>query len=262
MANFPNIHRDLANDELHTPKDLDTAPNSSGIVKTIKGDYEWRLLCWECPILDFVDAEAAPPTTASGDRYIIYAQTASTVDVEWGDAVVNDLVEYDIDTTKYNSGTPHEGLTLYDKSRDGYWKYDGTHWQGYGFTFKAYIYSAQVLTLNSLPIELAAAPLAGYALKCTEFSAQIIYNSVAYATNTTMLVKNSTATASTIAESQFVESALLPLVADGMAMGHSAASGSKQIIKEDSLAVTVLTGDPTAGDSDITVYGTYDIIKL
>ena len=51
-------------------------------------------------------------------------------------------------------------------------------------TVKLTIASADVLTLNTVPIEIVAAPGAGFAIRIIDVSLKMVYNSVPYATNT------------------------------------------------------------------------------
>jgi len=124
---------------------------------------------------------------------------------------------------------------------------------------KVVIPTAQVLTLNSAPVQLVAAPGAGYAIEVISASVKIDFNATAYATNTDINVVCSGALQSQLKDNVLAASVstvrkLLPV------SGLSATD--TQLISNASLLVSVGTGDPTAGDSDITVYCTYRIITL
>jgi len=122
---------------------------------------------------------------------------------------------------------------------------------------KVVIPTAQVLTLNSAPVQLVAAPGAGYAIEVLSASLQITFNSVAYATNTNLqLYANGS--------SEIQTSNSINQVADAFSKFEPeiGATGSIQFVGNEPLMVDVSGGDPTAGDSDITIYVTYRIITL
>jgi hypothetical protein len=121
------------------------------------------------------------------------------------------------------------------------------------------IASADVLQLNSTPIEIVAAPGAGYAIEVVSASVKIDFNSAAYATNTAIqLIVNGATTA------QYGGGILNATVATTKKLPEISTSSSTttQLITNAALQVSTLIGNPTAGDSDITVYITYRIIML
>lgn len=118
--------------------------------------------------------------------------------------------------------------------------------------------TAQVLTLNGTPLTLVAAPGAGYAIELTEVSLKMVFNSVAYATNTTVQVIANGATAY---QAQFNSAVLASASSTWNTIAKQALSGTN-IIENTALQVKVATGNPTAGDSDIKIYLQYRIITL
>jgi len=121
--------------------------------------------------------------------------------------------------------------------------------------------TASVLTLNATPLEIVAAPGAGYAIECINASLFMTYNSAAYATNTTLQLITDTAT---VAQMQ-LSGAISNTVTRGYKipeLSSAAGTTSTQVIENKSLKVSVATGNPTAGDSDIVVYVLYRLISL
>jgi len=121
------------------------------------------------------------------------------------------------------------------------------------------ITSADILTLNSVPIELVPAPPVGYALMLYKVSSKITFNTTAYATNTNLQIN----TGDMIhAESD----AILPALGTRhYAIGNYAptvAGLTNQYIENSAMMLTVETGDPTAGDSNIVLYIYYIIVKI
>lgn len=122
------------------------------------------------------------------------------------------------------------------------------------------ILTADVLTLNATPLEVVAAPGAGYAISVIEFSLGITYATTPYATNTTIqLITDGADTA------QMQISNGLAHTVTGVYNNFSRATptaGQTQLLSNAGLQVKVATGDPTAGDSDITVYVLYRLIAI
>ena len=121
------------------------------------------------------------------------------------------------------------------------------------------IATADVLHLNTTPIEIVAAPGAGFAIEVLSASMKMVYNSATYATNTSLELITAGATdnqASTVIKNS---ASTIRRFADATTLASATAT---QLVENAALNVTVASGDPTAGDSDITVYVTYRIITL
>jgi hypothetical protein len=126
-------------------------------------------------------------------------------------------------------------------------------------TAKLTIATADVLHLNTTPIEVVAAPGAGYAIEVISASMKMVYVSATYATNTSLELLTAGATnsqASTVIKNS---ASTIRRFADATTLASATAT---QLVDNAALNVTVASGDPTAGDSDITIYVTYRIITL
>lgn len=122
------------------------------------------------------------------------------------------------------------------------------------------IASADVLTLNSIPVELVAAPGAGYAIEVISASTKLVYVSAAYATNTNLQLLTSGAT-----NAQFDDGKVLTATVSTHwkfeALQPTSATDT-QLIENAALNVSVATGDPITGDSDIEVFVLYRLIAV
>ena len=127
-------------------------------------------------------------------------------------------------------------------------------------TAKLTIASADVLTLNTTPITIVAAQGVGTAIEVISASVKIDFNTTPYATNTVLqlissggatLVQATTTTVLTVTQNTHT----------GFIRTAPIASGGS-IFENTELTVNVFNGNPTAGDSDITIYVTYRIITL
>jgi len=129
-------------------------------------------------------------------------------------------------------------------------------------TTKLFIPSASVLTLNTNPITIVPAPGIGKAIEVISFAMKMTFNSVAYATNTRLELITDT---SPTFQAQFYNTVLASsssifITTPSFYGGFVDASGNLEENKD--LMVSVQTGNPTAGDSDITVYVSYRIIEI
>jgi hypothetical protein len=117
------------------------------------------------------------------------------------------------------------------------------------------IATAEVLTLNSVPVLAIPALGAGNTAWVSRILAKVNFASTIYATNVNLQLKFSGA-GEAIAESN----TFLIRTANGIVeipMLTTVAAGSTQYLANTDLYISVETGDPTAGDSDIVLYIEY-----
>ena len=115
--------------------------------------------------------------------------------------------------------------------------------------------TAQVLALNSTPITIVGA-ISGKEIQVVSASFHLKYNTTAYATNTTLALRSSSSTGSILQAEAAINGAADAIGAFGLN------SGTNNIVTGDALVATVLTGNPTAGDSDIVVDVLYRVTDL
>ena len=120
------------------------------------------------------------------------------------------------------------------------------------------IATAQVLTLHSIPVAFGLTVPSGYYVQPTSIAASLDYNSIAYATNTRVAIRFiGAASGLSVFNNAFLSSA-----SDAFfSVGHSSPTGTNVIVNTD-IEAYVETGNPTAGNSDITIYLTYVLIKI
>jgi hypothetical protein len=127
------------------------------------------------------------------------------------------------------------------------------------FTFDVTIPAADVLTLNTTPIELVPAQGANTIIVPTTILGNMIYNSDTYATNGNILIFNG-GTIAAVDDDDFLFGVIsrtvniLPIKPNGTSFN--------QYVANQPLQITVQTGNPTAGDSDIRIFGTYKVIDI
>lgn len=121
-------HRDILEAELHEPKGFTTANNGDSIWRNEQGLSEWTDREVLPAALNFVDASVAPPTTASGDIYVL--SLGASIHANWGTVALKDWVRYDGNSWKVI--TPSKSILCYDKTLDVLMSYDGSVWATVG----------------------------------------------------------------------------------------------------------------------------------
>ena len=120
----------------------------------------------------------------------------------------------------------------------------------------------QISVLNANPITLVAAPGAGKYIEVLSVTGNLNFNTTAYATNTTLNVRDATTTNSLFTDGAFAGT-LLPAVANTLAHLEKVTLGSAiAITPNGAVDIMVPGGNPTAGDGTLDIYVTYKIITL
>ena len=121
-------HRDILEAELHEPKGFTTANNGDSIWRNEQGLGEWTDREVLPAALNFVDASVAPPTTASGDIYVL--SLGASIHANWGTVALKDWVRYD--GVSWKVITPSKSILCYDKTLDVLMAYSGSLWATVG----------------------------------------------------------------------------------------------------------------------------------
>ena len=117
-----NLHKDLAEDQLHEAKGFTTASNNTYLKKNHEGSSEWLSEYWLQPVLGVVTGASAPPTESSGDRYIL---TGSSFNAGWDSPSQHEIVEYN--GTSWVGIAAVDGMRVVDLSNDSVY-YFNTAW--------------------------------------------------------------------------------------------------------------------------------------
>ena len=115
-------HRDILEAELHEPKGFTTANNGDSIWRNEQGLSEWTDREVLPAALNLVDASVAPPTTATGDIYVL--SLGASIHANWGTVALKDWVRYD--GVSWNVITPNKSILCYDKTADVLMSYNGS----------------------------------------------------------------------------------------------------------------------------------------
>lgn len=122
-------------------------------------------------------------------------------------------------------------------------------------TVKVTLTSAQILSSNTTPIQLIAAPGAGKMIMVLSFAGNLTYNTATYATNTSgQLVQGATLVRTF--SLAFTTSGQIYLAPSSPPLALSST------LENQSISFSTQTGDPTAGDGTIDLHLTYTVITL
>ena len=151
----------------------------------------------------------------------------------------------------------YKGELFFNQADGVLWSRDDNGVTCLGGSASLTIASSDVLTLNTTPITIVGA-VAGYAIEVISSSVKVDFNSAAYATNTDIELKTSGAD---VAQAKGI-AALAASVSriSNFTISPTPSAAQSVIISNADLMVSVNSGDPTAGDSDITVFVNYRLI--
>lgn len=139
MAKIPNLHKDMADSQLHVPKSFEGALADTHMEKSLVGTSELRDVRWyenfySRPVLKFVDGALAPPTEVDLDRYVLLqlSGTATSVDAGWDGAAFNDIVQLDATASggsgNWETSTPLKGFNTFTCETNTQRYFNGTDW--------------------------------------------------------------------------------------------------------------------------------------
>ena len=150
----------------------------------------------------------------------------------------------------------YKGQLFYNQADDVLWSRGDDGVVCIGGSAKIELTPAQVKTLNTTPITIVGA-VSGYSIEVISASVKIDFNTTAYATNTRLELrhdgadlglKRSDCLGSTISNKMIFDDTVAPTTLNTQMLDNAA------------LEVQAVSGDPTTGDSNVTVYVNYRLI--
>lgn len=187
-------------------------------------------------LIDIVDS-ALVPLTDTNQRGLYAYDTGLTY---YNGAIV----QYDYKWYVANTTTTPGAFNSSQWTFQGYIQYSGS----------LTIPTASVLTLNGTPLTLVAA-IASKIIQVKNIRGRLTYNSINYATNTQIDVYMSVGGSPQV---QFTLPTFLDSTANKVKVGTITANAS--VTTNQALMVRVNSGNPTAGNSDITIYFDYQVV--
>jgi hypothetical protein len=126
-------------------------------------------------------------------------------------------------------------------------------------TVKVDVTSAQILNINTTPVDIVPAPPVGFAVCLIHAAIKMDFNTTSYGTNTDLKILHPSATAS---QASFPSAVLGSLISIFNFTSPANQIPNTNIIEAEKLILTELSGNPAFGDSDITVYASYVLIPV
>ncbi len=122
------------------------------------------------------------------------------------------------------------------------------------------IASADVLALNSSPIELVPAPAMGKAIQVVSVMGKMAFLTAAYATHTELDIVDTVSGSVLFKDTGTLLAATGNIVATVPANVNS--NAGLEVTEAGSVSATVATGDPITGAGDLTIYTLYKVVTL
>lgn len=151
----------------------------------------------------------------------------------------------------------YKGELFFNQADGVLWSRDDNGVVCLGGSASLTIASADVLTLNTTPLTIVGA-VAGYAIEVVSASVKIDNPGAPYATNVGLELICNGATERQAASNTALNASVTSV--RRLAIDSTVAAADTQLIANADLLVQVPTGNPTAGDSDITVFVNYRLI--
>jgi hypothetical protein len=177
----------------------------------------------------------------------------------FNDALINDYQEevQQLTTAEITALTPTNGLLVYNTDLAKYGYYNGSSWKYFLTeipvaeiqTIKVTVTSAEILDAYDTPVELIPAPPAGFYIDPISIVYRFDYDSTPYATNTNSFITFGIQNVSSKIDLTIADSDMGKVELNGEGF-----SGAMEFRVKD--------GNPTAGDSDLIIFITYQLVEL
>jgi len=152
----------------------------------------------------------------------------------------------------------YKGELFFNQADGILWSRDDNGVSCLGGSVKVTLTKEQVLALNTTPITLVGA-VSGYAIEVISASVKISFNTTAYATNTNLHLHIDGADDNIGQIGNNILLATVDQISSAYAPSNPS-SGQTQVLANAALQVKAANGDPTTGDSTLTVYVNYRLI--
>jgi len=175
---MPILHKNItAETDIHNPKWFINANNGDYAWKNEQGNLESIDELLLPAALNFVDGSVAPPTSNTGDIYVL--SSGGSVNAGWGSVSLQDWVRYD--GAAWNSITPQKSSLCYNESTDKLLSFDGTAWAVLGgdsiYTASGTVPTSVVATLtDTLSLKGSNTSSASSNLKILDSASSILWD--------------------------------------------------------------------------------------
>lgn len=129
-------------------------------------------------------------------------------------------------------------------------------------TSNTLISSAQILALNTTPIQLIAAPGVGYSYDVLNVYGKFTKVTNPYTTNNTLQIFFDNPPMVVFMNNILLLGSTATRMYQFLRQNPSTSTAASQISENSAVKINVLTGNPTAGDGTLTIYVSYRILTL
>ena len=154
----------------------------------------------------------------------------------------------------------YKGELFFNQADGVLWSRDDNGLVCYGGAASLTVASADVLTGNTTPIAFGVTVPTGYAIELIGGSVKIDYGTTPYATNMGIGIRTVGATDSQLVSANALNASLS--CTRRLIVNANFTATDTQLINGADIEFYVPTGNPTAGDSDITLFVQYRLIAL
>ncbi len=154
----------------------------------------------------------------------------------------------------------YKGELFYNQADGVLWSRDDNGVSCLGGSASIELTPAQVKTLNATPITIVGA-VSGYAIEVISASVKIAFGTAAYATNTSLHLHIDGADDNAGQIGNNILLATVDQISSAYAPSNPS-SGQTQVLANAALQVKVPSGDPTTGDSTVTVFVNYRLLPV
>ena len=154
----------------------------------------------------------------------------------------------------------YKGELFFNQADGVLWSRDDSGVVCLGGSASLTVASADVLTGHTTPVAFGITAPTGYAIELTGGSVKIDYGTTPYATNMTVGIRTVGATDSQLSSPDVLNATLS--CTRKMVVNANFTATDTQLINGADIEFYVPTGNPTSGDSDITIFVQYRLIAL
>ena len=190
-----NLHRDQNEANKHTAKGFISGSNGSACIRNENGTQEFEKPYGFPSAINFVDGNAAPPTVALGDIYVLIDLGNGALHPDWTTIPTVAYGDWVKRSAVWLPRTPLHGTICFNKASSSNYYYDGSDWVSIGAV------TTNIYNSNGTLTGTRAVTMAGFNLSFsgarTSFGANVYFGDgdaplQVNATNTTSLLRGYT----------------------------------------------------------------------
>ena len=153
-----NFHRDLNDANKHTAKGFTSGLAGSACIRNENGAQEFEKPYGFPASINFVDGNAAPPTTVDGDIYVLEDRGNGALHPDWELVPIVTYGDWVKKSTVWLPRKPQAGTICFNKADSTNYYFDGTDWNSIGSSLgRVAIYDSSGIPTFYATLDLANA---------------------------------------------------------------------------------------------------------